>query len=116
MQELLGVGGAGATTIVASRGSFSTHPERTMSLPQHARAIWQAAVDSANPFELVRAAVAALPLEGAGSVLVVGGGKAGAGMAAGVEAVLGERASGLVHVPAGAERPLRNIELRAARP
>jgi hydroxypyruvate reductase/glycerate 2-kinase len=91
----------------------------------HARAIWQAAVDAVDPFELVRAALAPpgsppqRALAAGGSVFVVGGGKAGAAMAAGVEAALGDagdKLQGVVNVPAGAGRPLRRIVAWAARP
>jgi hydroxypyruvate reductase/glycerate 2-kinase len=90
----------------------------TEPLRQHARAIWQAAVDAANPFELARDAVARLDL-GSARRIVVGGGKAGAGMAAGVEAGLADRldaVEGVINVPEGAERPLRKVRLVAARP
>ncbi len=78
-------------------------------LREHARAIWQAAVAAADPFELVRDALTqpgpalAQALASPGRILVVGGGKAGAAMAAGVEAALAdrlERISGVVNVPA----------------
>src|SRR6185437_2671452 len=52
-------------------------------------------------------------------ILIVGGGKAGATMAAGVEAALSdqlERLSGVVNVPAETVRPMRAIRLHAARP
>ncbi len=90
------------------------------ALRDHARAIWQAAVDAVDPFELVRAALARDEALGkGGAVCVLGAGKAGAAMAAGVEAALAarlDRVRGIVNVPAGAERPLRSIRLRAARP
>jgi hydroxypyruvate reductase/glycerate 2-kinase len=94
-------------------------------LREHARAIWQAAVDTARPEDLVRTALAdpALPLLSAVAdaprVLVVGAGKAGAAMSAGVEAALAghlDRVEGLVNVPAETVRPLRAIRLHAARP
>jgi hydroxypyruvate reductase/glycerate 2-kinase len=94
-------------------------------LREQARAIWQAAVDAVDPFTLVRDALADPPqdlraaLAGANRVLVVGGGKAGAGMAAGVEAALADwldRVTGVVNVPAGAVRPLKAVRLHAARP
>ncbi len=81
-------------------------------LRTHARAIWQAAVDAARPQDLLRAALAdpALPLHSAIAsarrILVVGAGKAGAAMSAGVEEALAEhldRALGLVNVPASPE-------------
>lgn len=54
-------------------------------------------------------------------IIVLGVGKAGAGMAAAVEAALGEeltdaKVSGWVNVPADCVRPLRRIMLHAARP
>ncbi|MHB1424854.1 MAG: glycerate kinase type-2 family protein [Gemmataceae bacterium] len=94
-------------------------------LRQHARAIWQAAVDAADPFELVLTGLMqpepdlASALSEAEQILVVGGGKAGAAMAAGVEAALADRLNrivGVVNVPAETVRPLRSIRLHAARP
>jgi len=60
-------------------------------------------------------------LNSIGRILVVGCGKAGAGMAAAVESVLGDElvdrlVTGIVNVPADCVRPLRKIELVAARP
>jgi hydroxypyruvate reductase/glycerate 2-kinase len=91
---------------------------------EHARAIWHAAVAAANPFELVRTALCQpgplrTTLEGAEHILVLGGGKAGAAMAAGAEAAFMdhlERVTGVVNVPAETVRPLRAIRLHAARP
>jgi glycerate 2-kinase len=100
---------------------------------EHARAIWQAAVDAVDPFELVRTALTrpeselAMALAQAERILVVGGGKAGAAMAAGVEAALVDRRdclTGVVNVPAGTtsetpvppHRTLHAIRLHAARP
>jgi hydroxypyruvate reductase/glycerate 2-kinase len=100
-------------------------PDPTATLREHARAIWQAAVAAADPFTLARDALAAPPpdlraaLAGVGRVLVVGGGKAGAAMAAGAEAALAgrlDRVAGVVNVPAGAVRPLSAVRLHAARP
>jgi hydroxypyruvate reductase/glycerate 2-kinase len=97
-------------------------------LRDHARAIWQAAVDAARPEPLIRAAVTGtgdgLPalreaLAGAPRILVVGAGKAGATMAAAVEAALPDLVScveGIVNVPDETVRPLRRIRLHAARP
>jgi hydroxypyruvate reductase/glycerate 2-kinase len=90
-----------------------------------ARAIWQAAVDAADPFTLVRDALTHRPhqlrlaLAAAQRILVVGAGKAGAAMAAGVEAALADRLehiTGIVNVPAETVRPLDAIRLHAARP
>ena len=89
---------------------------------EHARAIWDAAVAAADPFDLVRAALRGPDLrpavERAARILVVGGGKAGAPMAAGAEAALADRldrVSGVVNVPEGATRPLRAVPVRARR-
>jgi glycerate 2-kinase len=99
---------------------------------EHARAIWQAAVAAVDPFELVRTTLTKPPaaLAGAlarpGRILVVGGGKAGAAMAAGVEAALADqltRVTGVVNIPAPALASsstrggtLRAIRLHIARP
>jgi glycerate 2-kinase len=90
-------------------------------LREHARTIWQAAVAAADPFDLVRAALTQLApeLAEAERILVVGGGKAGAAMAAGAEAALTDRldrVAGVVNVPEGAHRPLRAIRLNVGRP
>ncbi len=97
-----------------------------MSSPRlDARAIWQAAVDAARPEVLVRAALEdpAIPirrlLASARRILVVGGGKAGAAMAAGLEDGLADhldRVEGLLNVPAECVRPLRSLQLHAGRP
>jgi len=87
----------------------------------HARRIWQAAVESARPEPLVQRALAeiATPLRSASRILVMGGGKAGAAMAAAVEHALADqldRVEGIVNVPAETVRPLKKIRLNAARP
>ncbi len=63
----------------------------------------------------------ALELSKVRRILVIGGGKAGAGMAAGVEAALGPdlvdaKVDGWINVPADCVRPLRRIRTHAARP
>jgi hydroxypyruvate reductase/glycerate 2-kinase len=94
-------------------------------LRDHARSIWQAAVDAARPDRLLRPALAdpgsplRTTLDRARHIIVVGAGKAGAAMSAAVEDALADRLdrmSGLVNVPAGAVRPLRAVRLHAARP
>lgn len=61
-------------------------------------------------------------LDQVGRIVVVGAGKAGAGMAEAVEAVLGpelleaKKATGWVNVPEGCEKPLQRIHLHPARP
>lgn len=92
-------------------------------LRQHARRIWDTAVAAARPEDLVMAALAtpelAKALKAARRILVVGCGKAGAGMAGGVEEALApmlDRVEGLINVPAETIRPLQKIRLHAARP
>ena len=101
-------------------------------LSKHARAIWRAGVDAVDSERLVRDVFTLrddvltvcghrFPLDQLGRIAVVGAGKAGAGMAAGVEAALsGELlhrdVTGWINVPADCVRPLRKIHLHAARP
>ncbi len=108
------------------------------STPQNRRlrddalAIWQAGVAAVAAERLVRNVVRVddtsltiaetqLPLEALGRIIVVGAGKAGAGMAAGFEQAVGsdllaERVTGWVNVAADCVRPLKKIHLHAARP
>jgi hydroxypyruvate reductase len=98
-----------------------------------ALAIWQSGVDAVDSQRLVAEHVQvkggrlligaeAVDLAAIGRILVVGGGKAGAGMAAGLEQALGpqvlesKRVTGWLNVPADCLRPLRAIHLHAARP
>lgn len=85
-----------------------------------ARTIWNAAIHAIQPAELVeRAITRAEWLNSARRIIVLGGGKAGAGMAAGVEAALADRPdrlTGVVNVPADTARPMTVIHLNAARP
>jgi hydroxypyruvate reductase/glycerate 2-kinase len=87
---------------------------------EHALQIWQAAVDAVRPEPLVEAAVRADDtIRRANRVIVVGAGKAGPGMAVGLEAALVDRldrVEGLVNVPAGMSARLKRIRLHAARP
>lgn len=94
-------------------------------LRDHARAIWQAAVDAVRPEPLVRKALTddslgiGRPVRAAPRLLVLGAGKAGAAMAAAVEDTLADvldRVDGIVNVPAESVRPLHKIRLHAARP
>jgi len=105
---------------------------RHRDLAADARAIWQAGVEAVRSERLVGRAcelredawiVCGHRFAGAwhGRVAVVGGGKAGAGMAAAVERALPEplvrnRLIGWVNVPADCVRPLDAIHLHAARP
>ena len=62
------------------------------------------------------------PLDQIERIVVVGAGKAGAGMAEGLERALGrqvleqKQVSGWINVPANCVRPLERIHLHAARP
>jgi glycerate 2-kinase len=102
-------------------------------LRNDALAIWQAGVDAVRSDVLVRdhlcvaegrleVAGQPLALDSIGRIAVVGCGKAGAGMAAGVEAALGEqllaekRVTGWVNVPDDCVCQLRHIHLHGARP
>jgi len=105
---------------------------QSRQLRDDARAIWSAGVDAVRSEPLTRSVIRidghvlricqhALPLESLERIVVVGAGKAGAGMAAGVEQALGRdflqrRVSGWVNVPADCVRPLQKIHLHAARP
>lgn len=84
-----------------------------MPLRTDAFTIWQSAVAAVQPRALVAEAVRSLQLSG--RVVVVGCGKAGSEMAAGVEEVL-PGAAGVVNVPADCTAPLRHIRLHPARP
>lgn len=87
---------------------------------EHALRTWNAAVDAVRPEPLVRAALGAeRELFAASRVLVVGAGKAGPGMSAGLEQAFAhhlDRVEGLVNVPAGMSANLKRIRLHAARP
>ena len=92
---------------------------------EDALSIWRAAVAAADPFARVRDYLAApdnaarRAIASGGRVAVLGGGKAGALMAAGVEAGLADHLdalTGLQNVPGGSLRPLSRIRLREARP
>ena len=102
-------------------------------LRRDALQIWTAGVDAVRSERLVGQALRVegstllagrqrLDLGAIGRIVVVGTGKAGAGMAAAVEDVLGpelieqKRLAGWVNVPADCVRPLSRIKLHAARP
>lgn len=102
-------------------------------LRNDALAIWQAGVDAVRSDRLVEQNVRVLgdalwidelelPLAEINRIAVIGAGKAGAGMAAGLEAALGSRlldekqVHGWLNVPADCVRPLAKIHLHAARP
>jgi hydroxypyruvate reductase/glycerate 2-kinase len=91
---------------------------------EHALSIWRAAVEAVMPEPLVRSELSSddpvvQAVRSAPRILVVGAGKAGPGMAAGLEAALADRldrVEGLVNVPEGMTAPLRRVRLHAARP
>ena len=103
-----------------------------MSLRDDAIAIWKAGVKSVNSAAAVQRAVqntgqrlriagVELDLAQGARIEVLGAGKAGAGMAAGIESALlpvlpEAMLSGWVNVPADCVRPLRRIHLHPARP
>jgi hydroxypyruvate reductase len=102
-------------------------------LRDDACAIWHAGLDVVRSDRLVQDAVRVrgsdlivggqrLPLAGIRHIAVVGCGKAGAGMSAGLEAALGERLMaekqlrGWINVPDDCVRTLQRIHLHGARP
>ncbi len=106
-------------------------------LPPHdltgdAIAIWQAGVSAVDAERLVCSMVRhegesltiageAMPLRQINRLMVVGAGKAGAGMAAGFERAVGsrllrEKVAGWINVPADCVRSLEKIHLHASRP
>lgn len=103
-----------------------------VSLRDDALAIWQAAVAAVASEQLIRRAVQCdgevLTLAGhrfklreIDRLIVIGGGKAGTGMAVGLEAALGPdvvaaKVSGILNVPADCVRPLQRIRIHAGRP
>ena len=103
-----------------------------MTLREQAEAIWNAGVAAVDSATLVRRAIQCdhssitvagerLDFASIGRIIVVGAGKAGAGMAAGIESSLGSelvasKVVGWVNVPSDCIRPLQQIHLHAARP
>ena len=103
-----------------------------MTLQQQAEAIWRCGVAAVDSATLVRRAIQSdqsfiqighqtIDIGKIRRIVVVGAGKAGAGMAAGVESVLGpeltaSKVTGWVNVPSDCVRPLQQIHLHAARP
>ena len=103
-----------------------------MTLRQQAEAIWRSGVAAVDSETLVRQSIQrqddriaiygeSFQIDSLHRIVVVGAGKAGAGMAAGVEASLSPqhiqtKLTGWVNVPADCQRPLQKIKLHAARP
>jgi glycerate 2-kinase len=109
------------------------HARTSQQLLDDALAIWRAGVDAVRSDRLVCENVAVdgnelrigeevILLDDVNRIAVVGAGKAGAGMAAGLQAALGERilrekqVSGWINVPADCVSDLAPIHLHAARP
>ena len=105
----------------------------TCNARDNALAIWQSGVDAVRSDELVKRFVHVRhgqlgigphqwPLDAIRRIEVVGAGKAGAGMAAGLEQALGaqvladKRVAGWINVPADCLRTLSRIHLHSARP
>lgn len=105
----------------------------TVQRRDDALAIWSAAVRAVDSCRLVREHVRvegrelligdeSLQLDSIRRIIVVGAGKAGAGMAEGIELALGEPLmaakdlTGWINVPEDCVRPLRRIRLHGARP
>lgn len=106
---------------------------QAMRLRSDALAIWTAGVEAVRSERLMRQALCVeghwlhagdqtLDLRAIDRLVVIGAGKAGAGMAAVVEEILGRhllqqmRVTGWVHVPEDCLRPLSHIHLHPARP
>lgn len=103
-----------------------------MSLRDDAIAIWKTGVEAVDSAAAVRRSVqftdrrfsiagVTVDPETCGRIEVVGAGKAGAGMAAGIESALlaaipATRLSGWINVPADCVQRLRRIQLHGARP
>ena len=102
-------------------------------LRRDAKKIWLAGVDAVRSERLVAQALRVdgpvlilceqrIELESIRRIFVVGAGKAGAGMARGVEEALGpelleeKQVTGWINVPANCVGPLQRIHLHAARP
>jgi glycerate 2-kinase len=95
----------------------------TLNARDDAEQIWRAAVEAVQPAKVIQAALQeptiSKALQNAKRIIVVGGGKAGAAMAAALEEGLVEHLNcvqGLVNVPAESVRPLKAVRLHAARP
>ena len=95
------------------------------NLREHAISIWKAAVDAVRPVPLIQRALQDPELSlhqvctDANRIIVIGGGKAGAAMAAAIEDGLPDlvgKMSGVINVPDSSVRQLRVIGLHGARP
>ena len=115
------------------RADLKSKPLPASALLTDALAIWHAGLNAVRSDRLVCEALRVegpllvigdeeIPLRGLRRIVVVGAGKAGAGMASAVEDILGPRLAeekqlaGWINVPADCVRPLKWIRLHAARP
>ena len=112
-----------------SRSFFWVHG---VTLREQAEAIWRSGVAAVDSATLVRQSVhvsqnrlhiadETFDLDSIQRIVLLGAGKAGAGMAAGFESALGrdlvqQKVVGWVNVPSDCVRPLQRIHLHAARP
>lgn len=113
--------------------SDSQPPRSAKQLRDDALAIWHAGLDAVKADRLVMENVHVsdgslviggeeIPLEDVRRIVVVGGGKAGAGMAVGLERALGQQVlaekhvCGWINIPEGSEQPTQVIRLHPARP
>ena len=120
-------------SVTILRADLKSKPLPASALLSDALAIWHAGLAAVRSDRLVRDALHVegpllvigdeeIPLRSLRRIVVVGAGKAGAGMAAAVEEVLGPRLAeekqlaGWINVPADCVRPLKWIRLHAARP
>ena len=103
-----------------------------MSSSQDALEIWNVGVAAVDSSRLIHAAVRRqgsildvcgerINLHAIGRLIIVGAGKAGAGMARGLEETIGnrwldEKVTGWINIPADCVQSLRRIKLHAARP
>jgi glycerate 2-kinase len=86
--------------------------KREATLRRHARAIFRAALEAANPAAGVTRELAHEDFTRYRNIHVIGAGKAGAAMARAAERALGRRiSSGLLNVKYGHTAPLRRIQL-----
>jgi glycerate 2-kinase len=84
----------------------------TRTMRRHAHAIFQAALDAADPADAVERHLSRRNLSRFRHIFVIGAGKAGASMAKAAERVLGKRiTAGLLNVKYGHLAKLRRIEL-----
>src|SRR5260221_7182037 len=119
--------------VFTAKASITIVPRTPEQMRRDALAIWRAGVEAVDSELLVREWVQVrgdrlvigneqIELASIGRIVVVGAGKAGAGMALGLERALGKHVTakkqltGWVNVPEDCVRPLTHIHLHGARP